>query len=111
MSIIAAERVRVGSVAELQQRGCTVVSTAGHNIAVFANGKHIENWSYRLGEGVKKYFVDISMNLYQDSSVLRLRFVARTVESPQQAGLSADPRRIAFGLVDLMVSPIPEIKK
>ena len=38
MSVITAERVRVGSVAKLEQRGCTVISTAGHNIAVFAHG-------------------------------------------------------------------------
>src|SRR6201989_91935 len=33
MSIIAAERVRVGSVAELQARGCTVVNAGGHGAA------------------------------------------------------------------------------
>ncbi|MDQ6672745.1 MAG: Rieske 2Fe-2S domain-containing protein [Chloroflexota bacterium] len=33
----ATERVRVGSVAELQERGCTVVSAGGHGIAVFAH--------------------------------------------------------------------------
>jgi nitrite reductase/ring-hydroxylating ferredoxin subunit len=37
MSSIAAERVRVGTVAELNQRGCTVVSAGGHGIAVFAH--------------------------------------------------------------------------
>src|SRR5229473_3373110 len=37
MSTIAAERVRVGSVAELADRGCTVISAAGHGIAVFAH--------------------------------------------------------------------------
>jgi nitrite reductase/ring-hydroxylating ferredoxin subunit len=37
MTTIAAGRVRVGSVAELQGRGCTVVSAGGHGIAVFAH--------------------------------------------------------------------------
>jgi nitrite reductase/ring-hydroxylating ferredoxin subunit len=37
MSTITAERVRVGSVAELEQRGCTVISAGGHGIAVFAH--------------------------------------------------------------------------
>jgi nitrite reductase/ring-hydroxylating ferredoxin subunit len=37
MTTIAAERVRVGSVAELNARGCTVVSAGGHGIAVFAH--------------------------------------------------------------------------
>jgi nitrite reductase/ring-hydroxylating ferredoxin subunit len=37
MSILAAERVRVGSVAELSRRGCTLVSAGGHGIAVFAH--------------------------------------------------------------------------
>jgi nitrite reductase/ring-hydroxylating ferredoxin subunit len=37
MSTIAAERVRVGTIAELQQRGCTVVSARNHGIAVFAH--------------------------------------------------------------------------
>ncbi len=37
MTTIAAGRVRVGSVAELQSRGCTVVSAGGHGIAVFAH--------------------------------------------------------------------------
>src|SRR5437762_13559770 len=35
--LIAAERVRVGSVAELKQRGCSVISAGGHGIAVFAH--------------------------------------------------------------------------
>ncbi|MBV9578257.1 MAG: Rieske 2Fe-2S domain-containing protein, partial [Chloroflexi bacterium] len=37
MSIIAAERVRVGTVAELNERGCTVVSAGGHGVAIFAH--------------------------------------------------------------------------
>jgi nitrite reductase/ring-hydroxylating ferredoxin subunit len=37
MSSMIAERVRVGSVAELEQRRCTVVSAGGHGIAVFAH--------------------------------------------------------------------------
>lgn len=37
MSTIAAERVRVGSVADLEERRCTVVSAGGHGIAVFAH--------------------------------------------------------------------------
>ncbi|MDQ3812259.1 MAG: Rieske 2Fe-2S domain-containing protein, partial [Chloroflexota bacterium] len=37
MSITAAERVRVGSVAELEERRCTVISAGGHGIAVFAH--------------------------------------------------------------------------
>jgi nitrite reductase/ring-hydroxylating ferredoxin subunit len=37
MSTSVAERVRVGSVAELQTRGCTVLSAGGHGIAVFAH--------------------------------------------------------------------------
>ncbi len=40
MSVITAERVRVGSVAELRQRGCTVINAAGHGIAVFAHDGH-----------------------------------------------------------------------
>src|SRR5439155_14394352 len=40
MNVIAAERVRVGSVAELKQRGCTVISAGGHLIAVFAHDGH-----------------------------------------------------------------------
>ena len=40
MSVITAERVRVGSAAELQQRGCTVISAGGHGIAVFAHDGH-----------------------------------------------------------------------
>jgi nitrite reductase/ring-hydroxylating ferredoxin subunit len=34
---MGAERVRVGSVAELSQRGCTVINASGHVIAVFAH--------------------------------------------------------------------------
>jgi nitrite reductase/ring-hydroxylating ferredoxin subunit len=37
MSTLVAERVRVGSVAELGARGCTLVSAGGHGIAVFAH--------------------------------------------------------------------------
>jgi nitrite reductase/ring-hydroxylating ferredoxin subunit len=37
MSTFTAERVRVGSVAELQARGCTLISGGGHGIAVFAH--------------------------------------------------------------------------
>jgi nitrite reductase/ring-hydroxylating ferredoxin subunit len=37
MSSIVAERVRVGSVTELEQRGCVVISAGGHGIAVFAH--------------------------------------------------------------------------
>lgn len=37
MSTSVAERVRVGSVAELRTRGCTVLSAGGHGIAVFAH--------------------------------------------------------------------------
>src|SRR5229473_2282442 len=37
MSTIAAERVRVGLVVELADRGCTVISAGGHGIAVFAH--------------------------------------------------------------------------
>src|ERR687885_1885049 len=37
MSIVAAERVRVGTIAELQQRVCTVVSAGNHGIAVFSH--------------------------------------------------------------------------
>src|SRR5438132_6577497 len=40
MSVITAERVRVGSVGELEQRGCTVISAGGHGIAVFAHDGH-----------------------------------------------------------------------
>jgi nitrite reductase/ring-hydroxylating ferredoxin subunit len=36
MSTLVAERVRVGWVAELSARGCTLVSAGGHGIAVFA---------------------------------------------------------------------------
>ena len=34
---MTAERVRVGSVIELRERGCTVISAGGHGIAVFAH--------------------------------------------------------------------------
>jgi nitrite reductase/ring-hydroxylating ferredoxin subunit len=37
MSTLVAERVRVGSVAELNARGCMLVSAGGHGIAVFAH--------------------------------------------------------------------------
>jgi nitrite reductase/ring-hydroxylating ferredoxin subunit len=37
MSTMTAERVRVGSVAELRARGCTLVSAGGHGVAVFAH--------------------------------------------------------------------------
>ncbi|HLZ31446.1 MAG TPA: Rieske 2Fe-2S domain-containing protein [Chloroflexota bacterium] len=37
MSTSVAERVRVGAVAELRSRGCTVISAGGHGIAVFAH--------------------------------------------------------------------------
>ena len=37
MSLTTAERVRVGTVADLNQRGCTVVSAGGHGVAVFAH--------------------------------------------------------------------------
>jgi nitrite reductase/ring-hydroxylating ferredoxin subunit len=37
MSITTTERVRVGTVADLNQRGCTVVSAGGHGVAVFAH--------------------------------------------------------------------------
>jgi nitrite reductase/ring-hydroxylating ferredoxin subunit len=37
MSTMTAERVRVGSVIELRERGCTVISAGGHGIAVFAH--------------------------------------------------------------------------
>jgi nitrite reductase/ring-hydroxylating ferredoxin subunit len=37
MSTLVAERVLVGSVAELSARGCTLVSAGGHGIAVFAH--------------------------------------------------------------------------
>src|SRR6266568_1651440 len=37
MSIMTVERVRVGSVAELRERGCTVISAGGHGIAVFCH--------------------------------------------------------------------------
>src|SRR4029450_5393585 len=37
MSTLVAERVRVGSVSELNARGCTLVSAGGHGIAVFAH--------------------------------------------------------------------------
>ena len=38
MSAISVEqRVRIGSVAELRERGCTVISAGGHGIAVFAH--------------------------------------------------------------------------
>jgi nitrite reductase/ring-hydroxylating ferredoxin subunit len=37
MSITTAERVRVGTAADLNQRGCTVVSAGGHGVAVFAH--------------------------------------------------------------------------
>ena len=44
MNVIAAERVRVGSVAELKQRGCTVISAGGHGIAVFALEQLVNGW-------------------------------------------------------------------
>src|SRR4051812_48718761 len=37
MSLTTAERVHVGTVADLNQRGCTVVSAGGHGVAVFAH--------------------------------------------------------------------------
>jgi nitrite reductase/ring-hydroxylating ferredoxin subunit len=37
MSTTTAERVRVGTLAELNERGCTVVSAGGHGVAVFAH--------------------------------------------------------------------------
>jgi len=37
MSTAVAERVRVGSVAELSALGCMLISGAGHSIAVFAH--------------------------------------------------------------------------
>ena len=37
MSTMSAERVRVGTRAEVERRGCTVVSAGGHTIAVFVH--------------------------------------------------------------------------
>jgi nitrite reductase/ring-hydroxylating ferredoxin subunit len=37
MSTMSAERVRVGTLAEIEQRGCTVIAAGGHGIAVFAH--------------------------------------------------------------------------
>jgi nitrite reductase/ring-hydroxylating ferredoxin subunit len=37
MSTLTAERVRVGSVAELQARTCTLVNAGGHSVAVFTH--------------------------------------------------------------------------
>jgi nitrite reductase/ring-hydroxylating ferredoxin subunit len=38
MSTVSLERVLVGSRAEVEERGCTVVSAGGHPVAVFASG-------------------------------------------------------------------------
>ena len=37
MSTTSAERVRVGTLAEIEGRGCTVIAAGGHGIAVFAH--------------------------------------------------------------------------
>ncbi|MBV9173640.1 MAG: Rieske 2Fe-2S domain-containing protein [Chloroflexi bacterium] len=37
MSTLAAERVSVGSVSEVRERGCTVVAAGGHGVAVFSH--------------------------------------------------------------------------
>jgi len=74
-------------------------------IAVFVNDKQVAMWSYKLGEGMENRTANIPTNIYQRrDGVLRIKFVSKTVESPKQAGLSADTRPVSLGLVELALT-------
>ena len=75
-------------------------------VAVIANEREVAVWHFRQAEGIKKLSADIPRALLQEDGVLRLRFLSKNIESPKQAGVSADPRAIGFGLADLAVSPL-----
>lgn len=76
-------------------------------IAVYANNAPVGSWTYSAGEGAKTFIVDVPGSVVGDSGALTVRLVPKAVESPMQAGVSADPRMIGFALMEMTVSPAP----
>jgi hypothetical protein len=76
-------------------------------IAVYANNAPVGSWIYSAGEGAKIFNVDVPASAVGDSGVLKVRLVPKVVESPMQAGVSADPRMIGFALIEMTISPAP----
>lgn len=74
-------------------------------IAVLVNDKQVATWNYKLGEGIENRTANIPRKVYQrKDGVLRIKFVSKSIESPKQAGLSADTRPISLGLVNLALT-------
>ncbi|MHB8370213.1 MAG: DUF6311 domain-containing protein [Leptospirales bacterium] len=74
-------------------------------VTVFINDKKIGLWKYKLDEeGIVKRSALVHKDVYQKNNIIVIKFVSENIESPKQAGLSADIRPLGFGLAELVLS-------
>lgn len=74
-------------------------------VDVYANGRSIARWEFRWGQGIAERSAIVPRTLMREDGTLQLGFVPSEVQSPKDAGLSEDERKLGIGLVDLRLVP------
>lgn len=70
---------------------------------IIVNGRALATWTFTLGHLPAKQSIPIPKDLLVGTPSLRIAFVPKVVETPEQIGIS-DPRPIGLALMDLTVS-------
>jgi hypothetical protein len=70
---------------------------------VIVNGRPLATWTFTLGHLPARHSIAIPKDLLVGTSSLRIAFVPKVVETPEQIGIS-DARPIGLALMDLTVS-------
>lgn len=74
-------------------------------VSVFINDKKVETWKYKLEErGLVKRTALVTKDVFRRNNLLRIKFVAKNMESPKQAGISEDVRPLGLGIADLKLT-------
>lgn len=74
------------------------------DVTVFANGANVGTWMFRHGEGTVHRSLIVPIALVKANGDLRLTFIPSSLQSPKEAGLSADVRPLGFALVNMRLN-------
>lgn len=90
----------------INARAFILPTNPGKQILVYLNNRKIALWEYHYGQVDINKDILFSKNILQKDGILNIKFVYNNIESPKQAGLSEDDRKLSFGLTDLVIRPV-----
>ncbi len=84
---------------ELETKGFLSGSPASQQVDVYWGARFLASWSYSAKRPLQKDVLFFDGEALASAKDLTLRFLIKKPLSPQQLGMSADARKLGFGLI------------